>query len=493
MKLSELACRCAPYVQEIRGDCEVRVPFMDSREKRQNGLFFCISGARFDAHDFAGQAVENGASALVVERFLPLDTPQLRVENVRTAFGPLCAELYGHPARQMKMIGITGTKGKTTSSYLIKAVLEAAGLKTGLIGTTGNMIGNQTLHGDMTTPEAHHLQGLLRRMADEGVQAVVMEVSAHATAMHRVDGILYDVGCYTNLSQDHLDYFGTMDAYFEAKKVFFTPRYIRAAAVNVDDETTHRILQDIAVPCLRYGISTNADIYARDIEISENGVAFRLCAAGRGERPVQLQMTGIFNVYNALTAAAAALTLDIGLDDIVRGLESVRAVPGRAEMLDTHTPYRVLLDYSHSPEALENILSTVREFTRGRVIALFGCGGDRDHGKRPMMGEIGGRLADYCILTSDNPRNEDPYAILASIEQGIRRTSCRYTVIENRREAIRHALLSAREGDIVVLAGKGHETYQEIRGVKRPFDEKLVVSELLREMQADKPAAEQKE
>lgn len=487
MKLSDLARACAEQVIEVRGDCEVRLPFMDSREKTREGLFFCISGARFDAHDFAPQAVENGAAALVVEHLLPIDTPQILVHSVRAAFGPMCAELYGHPARQMKMVGLTGTKGKTTSSYLIKAILEAAGMKVGLIGTTGNMIGSAFIHGDMTTPEAHHLQGLLRQMADEQVQAVVMEVSAHAIAMRRVDGIVYDVGVYTNLSQDHLDYFGTMERYFEAKKAFFTQGYTRRAALNVDDETTAKITRDIKIPYLRYGICTNADLYARDIEISENGVTFRLCLAKGEETPVRLRMTGIFNVYNALTAAAAALSLGIGLTEIVAGLESVRAVPGRAEMLDTHTPYKVILDYSHSPEALENILTAVRDFTRGRVIALFGCGGDRDHGKRPMMGEIGGRLADYCILTSDNPRNEDPYDILAAVEEGIRHTGGKYTVIENRREAIRHALCIAQEGDMVVLAGKGHETYQEIRGVKRPFDEKVVVRELLEEIRRDKP------
>lgn len=486
MLLSELARACAKEVKQIKGDCEVLLPFMDSREKQEKGLFFCISGARFDAHDFAPQAIENGAAALVVERLLPLDIPQICVHSVRKAFGPMSAALYGYPARQMKMIGLTGTKGKTTSSYLIKAVLEAAGMKVGLIGTTGSMIGPTFIHGNMTTPEAHALQGLLRRMADEQVDAVVMEVSAHATAMHRVDGILYDVACYTNLSQDHLDYFGTMDKYFEAKRVFFTPEYSKAAALNVDDESTARIVEGIQIPYVSYGISTNADLFARDIEITENGVSFRLCQSGAGERMVHLRMTGIFNVYNALTAAAAASMLGIGMDDIVRGLESVRAVPGRAETLDTATPYKVLLDYSHSPEALENILQAVRDFTRGRVIALFGCGGDRDHGKRPIMGEIGGRLADYCILTSDNPRSEDPYQILAAIEEGIRHTDCPYTVIENRREAIRHALLTAQAGDIVVLAGKGHETYQEIMGVKRPFDEKAVVQELLEELRADK-------
>lgn len=486
MKLSDLARACAQYVVQRQGDCDVHLPFMDSRKSVEQGLFFCISGARFDAHDYAAQAVSNGAAALVVERFLPLDVPQLLVRDTRQAFGPMCAEMYGHPARQMKMIGITGTKGKTTTSYLVKAILEQAGCKVGLIGTTGNMIGSTFIHGSMTTPEADELQGLLYHMQQQQVQAVVMEVSAHATAMHRVDGIVYDVGCYTNLSQDHLDYFGTMDKYFNAKKIFFDPRYTRAAALNVDDESTRRIIQDIQIPYLSYGISTNAEVYARDIEITENGVSFRMCVNKRGEHAVKLQMTGIFNVYNALTAACAAMQLGVSLETIVKGLESVRAVPGRAEVLDTDTPYKVILDYSHSPDALENILTAVRDFTRGRVIALFGCGGDRDHGKRPMMGEIGGRLADYSILTSDNPRSEDPYQILEAIEEGIRHTQGQYTVIENRRDAIRYALEIAREGDVVVLAGKGHETYQEIRGEKHAFDEKIVVKELLDELQSRK-------
>ena len=482
MNLSQLAQENAQFIVEVRGDCNVETPFMDSRKIVDQGLFFCIPGARFDAHDFAEQAVKNGASALAVERFLPIDVPQVLVRNAREAMGPMAAALCGHPARKMKMIGITGTKGKTTTSYLTKAILESAGLKCGLIGTTGNMIDDTFLHGNMTTPEADELQRLLAHMYEEGVQAVIMEVSAHATAMHRIDGICYDVGCYTNLSQDHLDYFGTMEKYFEAKKVFFTPGYVRCGVLNVDDETTEKIIADAAIPCTRFGISTNADVFARDIEINENGVSFRMRTKDKQERNVHLHLTGIFNVYNALTAASAALEIGISPDDVVKGLESVHAVPGRAEMLSTDTPYKVLLDYSHSPDALENILKAARDFTRGKLIVLFGCGGDRDHGKRPIMGEIAGRLADFSILTSDNPRNEDPFDILASIEDGIRPTGGKYTVIENRRDAIRYALEIGRAGDVVILAGKGHETYQEIRGEKKPFDEKAVVRELLEDM-----------
>lgn len=312
-----------------------------------------------------------------------------------------------------------------------------------------------------------------------------MEVSAHAIAMHRLDGVTFEAACYTNLSQDHLDYFGTMENYFETKKSFFMHGAVLNAALNADDETSDRILDDIPIPYLSYGISSEADVFARDIEISEDGVSFSIFLRGVEEMSVKMHLTGMFNVYNALAAAALAMIMGIDRDAIREGLESVKNVPGRVEMLDTHTPYKVILDYSHSPDALKNILKAVRAFTRNRLIVLFGCGGDRDHGKRPLMGEIGGQLADFSILTSDNPRTEDPNAILASIESGIKKTDGQYIIIENRREAIRHALDMAREGDVLILAGKGHETYQDIMGVKRPFDEKVVVQELLSEMQQD--------
>lgn len=482
MLLSTLAREAGEELLEIRGDCEIAELSMDSRRKQEGGLFFCVSGARFDAHDFAPQAVEQGAAALVVSHFLALDVPQVRVRNVRAAMSPMAAAFFGHPDREMRLLGITGTKGKTTTSYLVKAIMEQAGHKVGLIGTTGNMIGSEYMKSEFTTPEPIDFFRTLRRMRDAGVDVVSMEVSAHALEMGRLEGVRFEAGCYTNLSQDHLDLFGTMEKYFECKKSFFTPKWIQNAAVNVDDETSAGILSGIAVPCMTFGICNNADLFARDIEITENGVSFILKLFGLKEYPVHLRLTGMFNVYNALAAAAVGLIAGVAPETITRALESVRSVPGRAEVLDTHTPYKVILDYSHSPDALENILIAVREFARGRVISLFGCGGDRDHGKRPMMGEISGRLADYSILTSDNPRTENPYEILAAVEEGIKRTKGEYVVIENRREAIRHALQIGREGDIIVLAGKGHETYQEIMGVKRPFDEKVVVRELLEEM-----------
>ena len=479
MLLSELIQLEPEEVISHRGDCEVLDLSMDSRRKTGNALFFCISGARFDSHAFAQQAVNNGACALAVERYLDLDVPQVLVKNGRRAMTRFAAAFFGYPAKQLRMIGITGTKGKTTTSYLVKAVMEAAGLKCGLIGTTGNMIADRYLKSEFTTPEPIDLHRTLRQMVDEGVRCVSMEVSAHALAMGRLEGVHFEIGCYTNLSQDHLDLFGTMDAYFACKKTFFDPRWIRNASVNNDDERAPKILADLKVPHMTYGIAKNADLYARDIEISDRGVSFVMALSGLKEMRVSLHLTGMFNVYNALAAASVGLIAGFDMDIIRQGLESVLSVPGRAEVLETGTPYKVLLDYSHSPDALENILTAVREFTRGRVICVFGCGGDRDKLKRPIMGEISGRLADVSILTSDNPRSEDPFKILSEIEEGVQKSGGEYMVIENRREAISKALSIAGDGDLIVLAGKGHETYQEIRGVKRPFNEKTVVQELL--------------
>lgn len=477
-----------PGITETRGsmDTEIGSLSINSRDKTKRGLFFCISGAKFDAHDFAGQAIDNGCVALVVSRFLEdTDVPQIKAENVRSAMAYLAGAFFGHADRQLRLIGVSGTKGKTTTSYLLKAILEKAGYKVGLIGTTGNMISDEHIKSNLTTPDPIDLHRCFRQMVDAGVQAVSMEVSAHAIDMHRLDGLTFEAACYTNFSQDHLDYFHTMENYFETKKSFFMHGQVLNAALNADEETSARILDDLKVPYLSYGISANADLFARDIEISEDGVNFSIQLRGVEEMDVHMQMTGMFNVYNALAAASLAMIVGVDKEFIREGLRSVKAVPGRIEMLDTGTPFKVILDYSHSPDALENILTTVRMFTKKRLIVLFGCGGDRDHGKRPIMGEIGGRLADYSILTSDNPRTEDPEAILEAIEEGMKPTQGKYTIIENRREAILYALRMGREGDVIILAGKGHETYQDVMGIKRPFDEKVVVSELLEEIRSE--------
>lgn len=482
MKLSQLAKEAAPYTIAQRGDCEIASLSQDSRHVMDGALFFCVVGANLDAHLFAPQAIENGACALVVTRFLDdLDLPQLLVSDDRAAMALIAQAFYGYPARQMKLVGITGTKGKTTTSYFLKAILEQAGYRCGLTGTTGNMIGNAWMKSTLTTPDPIELNGTLAAMLKADVQYVIMEVSAHAIAMKRLEGMSFEAGCYLNLSQDHLDYFSDMQHYFDTKKSFFTGGLVKNAALNADDDSTSRIIKDLKIPHSSFGICTNADIFARDIEISENGVDFMLSLWNEHVYPVHLHMMGMFNVYNALAATAGALILGIEPETICRGLESLKRVPGRAEVLDTATPFKVILDYSHSPDAMENILRTARDFTRNRVIIVFGCGGDRDHGKRPLMGAVAGRLADYAILTSDNPRSEDPMDILNAIEAGIRTTEGAYEVCENRRLAIARALSIATNGDVVILAGKGHEIYQEIKGIKKSFDEKQIVRELLSE------------
>ena len=489
MQLKELLLE-VPGIIDTKGDLttEISTLVTDSRMKNtvKNGLFFCIRGMHFDAHEYVEQVAQFGCIALIVERFVESPLVQVKVENVRSAMAYIASAFFGHPSRKMRMIGVSGTKGKTTTSYLMKAILEKAGLKTGLIGTTGNMIGDKHLPSNMTTPDPVDLHRCLRQMADEGVEAVSMEVSAHAVDMHRLDGVVFEAACYTNLSQDHLDYFGTMENYFEAKKSFFMHGAVQNASLNADEETSEKIRMDLKIPHLTFGISADSDVFARDIEISEDGVSFTIRLQRLEEMPITMHLTGMFNVYNALAAASLAMILGIDKEAIREGLESIRNVPGRVEVLDTHTPYKVILDYAHSPDALENVLKTVRAFTKGRLIALVGCGGDRDQGKRPIMGEIVGRMADFSVLTSDNPRTEDPKLILNAMEEGMKRTDGEYTVIENRREAIRFALEMGREGDVIVLAGKGNETYQDIMGVKRPFDEKVIVQELLEEMQHTK-------
>ncbi len=484
MKLSALI-GCLPGSVQAIGNVEgVEIASLcnDSRKVKPGALFFCTPGVRLDAHKFAPQAVEKGAAALVVERRLDIDVPQVLVEDVRAAISYMAAEFYGHPADALLMLGITGTKGKTTTSFLIKSIMEEAGMKTGLIGTVCSMIGDETIPTQLTTPDPIETQQLLRRMADAGCGCVVMEVSAHALDMERLAGVKFRVGAFSNFSQDHLDYFDSMDTYFAAKMKFFAPESCEEIVYNVDDERVKAGVEALGRRALRTGIRECADVYANDIEIGERGCSFLMTWHKQFRISISLRLAGIFNVYNALMAAGVCICAGVGPEAIRRGLEAVRAVPGRIELLETDTPYRVILDYAHSPDSLENILKAVRETAKGRMIALFGCGGNRDAAKRPLMGEIAGRLSDFCILTSDNPRNEDPMDILNAIEAGIKPTGCEYIVIENRREAIRRALSLAKPGDVVVLAGKGHETYQEIRGVKHPFDEKIVVAELLEEI-----------
>ena len=478
MKLTELA-NSLPTPAQVYGQAEVTGLTCDSRKVSPGDLYFCLPGLRVDGHSFAQQAADKGAAALVVERKLPVELPQVLVEDARAAMSYMAQCFYGYPARGMRGVGITGTKGKTTTSFLVREIARNAGYKVGLMGTVCTSIGDKEEPASLTTPDPIDVQSLLARMRDAGCDFYVMEVSAHALDLRKLVGMQFDQGVFTNFSQDHLDYFGTMETYRKAKEKFFTPFYIRHAVVNADDEAAPHMLGKVETTT--FGVSKPADAYANDIEIHESGVSFVM--SWKDVRlPLHLHISGIFNVYNSMAAAVACLEMGMDPEKVKEGLEAVTVVPGRIEPLPTHTPYRVILDYAHSPASLESILKTIREFTRGRLICLFGCGGGRDKEKRPIMGEISGRLADFSILTSDNPRLEQPMDILNAIEAGIKPTGAPYVVIENRREAIRYAMQMGKPGDVIVLAGKGHETYQDIGGQKLPFDEKVVVRELLREM-----------
>lgn len=478
MRLKELL-KGIDYIR-IEGvqDIGIEDLYYDSREVTPNSLFFCIKGLTVDGHDFAPQAVAKGAKVLVLERDVDVDgdITKVFVPNSKTAMAYMAKNFYRNPTKDINFIGVTGTNGKTTVTYLVKSILEKAGQKVGLIGTISNMIGDRKMPSKFTTPESLELQKLLREMADENVDSVVMEVSSHSLALGRVEGCEYDIGVFTNLSQDHLDFHANMEEYRDAKAKLFTQS--KLAIINEDDKNGRWIKKRVPTKVFTYGIYKDADIYARELEITDRGVAFHLHTPS-GSIPINLAIPGIFSIYNGLAAASICYNLGISLEIIAQGLQEVKGVDGRFELLDTGTDYSVILDYAHTPDGLENILTTAREFAKGRIITLFGCGGDRDHSKRPIMGEIAGKYSDLCIITSDNPRSEDPMDIIKDIVPGIEKTGCDYTIIENRREAIEYALTQAQKDDIVILAGKGHETYQILKDKTIPFDEKQIVAEIL--------------
>lgn len=475
MLLSCLA-KATPHTL-IGEDVEVNELRYNSRKVEKGDVFCCVVGTFADGHKYAAQAVEAGAAALVVERQLDLDVPQILVENTRIAMAEMAAAYYGNPADEMVMVGITGTNGKTSTSYMLKSIAERMGKKVGLIGTIRNMIGDIIIDTERTTPESVDLQRILRQMKDEKVDVVIMEVSSHSLDQKRVHGITYDVGCFTNLTQDHLDYHKTFENYFAAKKLMFAQ--CEKAVINLDDSYAADMVAGVDIPVLTVGVREQADVTASEIDITTRGVQFDFNYRNVTSR-FNVPIPGLFSVFNAMSAAGIALSLGWTLDSIKYGLEHMVSVSGRLEPLPTgKNEFTVLLDYAHTPDALENLLKTVRGFATGRVVTLFGCGGDRDHAKRPIMGEIAGRFSDFAIVTSDNPRSEDPMEIIASVEDGVKKSGCEYVVIENRREAIEYALKNAKKNDVIILAGKGHENYQEINGGKQPFDEKEIVAEIL--------------
>lgn len=461
---------------EVRGDpaTPVRDLAYDSGSVPAGALFFCVRGARADGHDFAAAAVGAGAAALVVERWLELDAPQVLVGSVREAMGPMSAVVTGEPAAAMTMVGITGTNGKTTTTYLLEAVFRAAGMVPGVIGTTGARVDGRPVPLARTTPEAPDLHRLMAQMRVAGVGAVAMEVSSHALAQHRVGGIVYDVGLFTNLSQDHLDYHPTMQEYFAAKARLFSPTHARLGVVNADDPWGRRLLQDPAIAMTTFAVEGAADLRAEEVHADTAGVVFRA-----GGVVVRSPLRGRFNVANCLGALAVARALGIDLGTAAEAVGEVRVVPGRMDPVEAGQDFLVVVDYAHTPDSILHVLRAARPLATGRVIVVFGCGGDRDHAKRPLMGEAATSGADLTVVTSDNPRSEDPSAIIGEILPGAVIGGGAFVVEPDRRAAIGLAIGEAGPGDVVVIAGKGHEAYQEIGGWVEPFDDRAVAHQEL--------------
>ena len=448
----------------------------DSRKVGPGGLFFCVPGGEADGHDFAAAAVEAGATALVGERQLvELEVSQLIVPDARAAMAPLAARFYGDPTLELKVVGITGTNGKTTTAFLLREILESAGVRCGLLGTVKQVVGGEEEEVERTTPEAIDLQGTFRRMLDGGDRACAMEVSSHALALHRADAIHFDVALFTNLTQDHLDFHADMEDYFRSKRLLFEMGP-KVAIVNVDDSYGRRLAEEFE--CVTFSAEGgDADLVASDVGITPLGAEFSV-----GEVAVQTLLPGDFNVSNALAAFAAATALGVEPEIAAAGLVQAAAPPGRFEPIDEGQPFSVLVDYAHTPDSLENVLRAARGLGEGRVISVFGAGGDRDRGKRPQMGRAGAELSDLAIVTSDNPRSEDPEEIVAEILAGV---DDRGGVEEevDRRAAIALAFSRAEPGDTVVIAGKGHEQGQEFEnGRKLPFDDRDVAREELRRL-----------
>ncbi len=481
MKLKELLQNIQVVERHADPELEIEHIAYDSRQVTAGGLFVAISGMTSDGNRFIPMAMEKGAAVVVTAKKPEQDVPYVLVENDRLALSLLATNFYGHPAKSMTMIGITGTNGKTSSTLLLKQVLEAClGAKVGLIGTMENLVGDEVIPTERTTPESLELQALFARMRDAGCTHVVMEVSSHAITLDRVGGVRFDVAAFTNLTEDHLDFHKTMDAYCDTKAELFCR--CGKAVINVDDPYAPRMLARAGCPVVTTSVHGKGSLNATGLELHAEGIHFQ-AATGEEQTSVSLPIPGKFTVYNALTVLGIAKQLGIPLHDAAGALKTVKGVKGRVEVVPTPgMDYTVLIDYSHTPDALENVITSVRDFCKGRIITVFGCGGDRDPIKRPIMGEIGVKLSDIAIITSDNPRTEDPDAIIADIVKGVKEGDGAYKVVCNRREAIRYAMDIGKKDDIIILAGKGHETYQEINHVKYHLDEREEVAAHLLEL-----------
>ncbi len=480
---------------KVRGNLDLEISNIENNSKKvtPDSLFVAISGFDFDGHKFVGEAIENGATAVMLDMNadlkgikIPAGVTVIIAEDTRYALAISACNFYGNPSRKFKLIGVTGTKGKTTTTYMIKAILEKQGYKVGLIGTIENFIGEDSLgKSNRTTPESLELQRMFYKMAVQKMDYVVMEVSSQSLKLNRVAGCDFDIGVFTNLYKDHISEkeHTDLEDYFESKKKLFT--MCKKGFVNFDDFKGIKIVNTMKNCSFKtYAIDNSADYLAKDITITNVSVDYKVKINGKNER-IKVNIPGRFSVYNSLAAIAVCEYLGVSTENIKEALESVK-VSGRSELVQNKAELAIMIDYAHTAESLENILQAVKSYTKGKVICVFGCGGDRDKHKRPEMGEVAGRIADFSIITTDNPRTEEPEEIIKEIEEGIKKTKGKYKVIVDRKEAIKEAIKMMNNRDIVVLAGKGHEPYQEINGVKYPFDERIIVNDIIKELNLEK-------
>lgn len=494
MQIRELASLLVGARMEGEADGVITGLETDSRKVQPGYLFICLTGSVQDGHDYAQQAVERGAAAIVISRPIDVNVCKIHVKDTRLAMAIMSNHYFDYPSQALKLIGITGTNGKTTISFLIEKMLADHGLRTGLMGTIRMKIGERAYDVKNTTQEALELQRNLREMCNADADACVMEVSSHALAMGRVKGCRFRTAIFTNLTQDHLDYHQTMEQYKQAKGLLFSqlgntytgdPDQRQYAVLNADDPASSYYASITAAQVLTYGIDREADVRAHEVRITAEGTRFRIVTSFAGSCEIELKLIGKFSVYNALAAVTAGLLEGIPLEAIKRSLEPVTGVEGRFESVGEGQDFLVIVDYAHTPDSLENVLSTISEFAEGRILCVFGCGGDRDRTKRPLMGEIAARYSDHVFLTSDNPRSEDPERILLDIEEGVKRAGAlasSYERIVDRKQAIERAIAAAKAGDVVLIAGKGHETYQEAGGVRIDFDDRLVAKNAIRSL-----------
>jgi len=480
MKISEIMDGVSIISAKCDMDAEITDICFDSRKAGKGCAFVAIKGFKTDGHDYIEKAIGSGADLIVSEKPIKADVHHIVVEDSRRALAQMSGNFFGHPSKDFTLIGVTGTNGKTTTTYLIKTILEqTVGAKVGLIGTNQNLIGDKVLETSRTTPESYEVQKLFYDMKQEGCTHVVMEVSSHALCLDRVYGCDFDAGVFTNLTQDHLDFHNTMEEYLKAKAILFD--MCKVGIINIDDPASEYILKNTSCEKRTYSArNDDADIVAKNINLKADKVEFE-AVIYRDIARMTLGIPGMFSVYNALAAISLSLSLGISLSEISEAIKKAHGVRGRIEVVPTPTDYTVLIDYAHSPDGIENVLTAVRGFAKGRVISLFGCGGDRDRTKRPKMGAMAAKHSDFCIVTSDNPRTEVPEKIIEDILPGVKQESCPYVVVADRREAIRYALQNAKADDVIVLMGKGHEDYQEINGVKHHLDEREEIAKFFAE------------